>query len=200
MSSLSRHASVSAGFGCSIGLHVKTCSLRHASSFDDPFGVMQAFVLFEESIPDSAAERVALASITGALHKCRVFPPEPRATLVHKATGYSAKLLRKADQCRAVLACSHLYWQVMSNHLAFCSSVSQCWSSSLSDPSCKECCPFSMLSFSPLLYAGASSGNCRMWMLLTPVAASLQTCKAVPGWLNARKLWCMQSRFKTWER
>ena len=72
----------------------------------------QAFILFEEAIPDSASERVALASITGALQRCRIFPPEPRATLVHKATGYSAKLLRKADQCRAVLACSHLYWQV----------------------------------------------------------------------------------------
>ncbi|BDA44236.1 probable vacuolar protein sorting-associated protein 35 [Coccomyxa sp. Obi] len=71
----------------------------------------QAFILFEEAIPDSASERVALASITGALQRCRIFPPEPRATLVHKATGYSAKLLRKADQCRAVLACSHLYWQ-----------------------------------------------------------------------------------------
>jgi vacuolar protein sorting-associated protein 35 len=69
-------------------------------------------MLFEEAIPDSAGERVALASIVGALHRCRIFPREPRATLVHKATGYSAKLLRKADQCRAVLACSHLHWQV----------------------------------------------------------------------------------------
>ena len=72
---------------------------------------MQAFVLFEESIPDSAAERTALSSIVGALHGCRIFPAESRSTLVHKATGYSAKLLRKADQCRAVLACSHLHWQ-----------------------------------------------------------------------------------------
>ena len=73
---------------------------------------VQAFMLFEEAIPDSAGERVALASIVGALHRCRIFPSEPRTTLVHKATGYSAKLLRKADQCRAVLACSHLFWQV----------------------------------------------------------------------------------------
>ncbi len=78
---------------------------------------MQAFILFEEAIPDSASERVALASITGALQRCRIFPAEPRATLVHKATGYSAKLLRKADQCRAVLACSHLYWQVLTKSL-----------------------------------------------------------------------------------
>jgi len=71
----------------------------------------QAFLLYEEAIPDSAAERTALASIVGALQRCTVFPPEPRAALVHKATGYSAKLLRKPDQCRAVLACSRLFWQ-----------------------------------------------------------------------------------------
>ncbi len=29
---------------------------------------------------------------------------------MHKATSSSARLLRKADQCRAMLACSHLYW------------------------------------------------------------------------------------------
>ena len=73
--------------------------------------LLQAFLLFEESIPDSAAERTALASIVGALHGCRIFSAESRSTLVHKATGYSAKLLRKGDQCRAVLACSHLHWQ-----------------------------------------------------------------------------------------
>lgn len=72
---------------------------------------LQAFLLYEEAIPDSAAERTALASIVGALQRCSVFPPEPRAALVHKATGYSAKLLRKPDQCRAVLACSRLFWQ-----------------------------------------------------------------------------------------
>lgn len=82
-------------------------------------------MLFEEAIPDSAGERVALASIVGALHRCRIFPAEPRATLVHKATGYSAKLLRKADQCRAVLACSHLFWQVRLAQLlaSFCMLV-----------------------------------------------------------------------------
>lgn len=31
--------------------------------------------------------------------------------LAHKATGFSAKLLRRGDQCRAVLACAHLFWQ-----------------------------------------------------------------------------------------
>lgn len=49
--------------------------------------------------------------MVGALHACRVFGPDNRGALAHKATGFSAKLLRKGDQCRAVLACSHLFWQ-----------------------------------------------------------------------------------------
>lgn len=71
----------------------------------------QAFILYEEAIPDSNAERSALQSIVGALQRTRVFSPESRDSLVHKATGYSAKLLKKVDQCRAVCACSHLFWQ-----------------------------------------------------------------------------------------
>jgi len=72
---------------------------------------MQAFILYEEAIPDSKAEITTLQSIVGTLHKCRVFAAENRDVLVHKATGYSAKLLKKADQCRAVCTCSHLFWQ-----------------------------------------------------------------------------------------
>lgn len=47
----------------------------------------------------------------GALHRCTVFDPDNRSALVHKAAGYCSKLLKRPDQCRAVLACSHLYWQ-----------------------------------------------------------------------------------------
>ena len=99
-------------------------------------------MLFEEAIPDSAGERVALASIVGALHRCRIFPPEPRATLVHKATGYSAKLLRKADQCRAVLACSHLHWQACACELyaAYSYTSARCCVSCTS--SCLQCSKF----------------------------------------------------------
>ena len=72
---------------------------------------LQAFILYEEAIPDSKAEIMALQSIAGVLHRCHVFGRENRDILVHKAPGYSAKLLKKADQCRAVCTCSHLYWQ-----------------------------------------------------------------------------------------
>ncbi|KAM6543606.1 hypothetical protein CsatB_008053 [Cannabis sativa] len=70
----------------------------------------QAFVLYEEEIADSKAQVTAIHLIIGALQKMNVFGIENRDTLTHKATGYSAKLLKKPDQCRAVYACSHLFW------------------------------------------------------------------------------------------
>ncbi len=81
---------------------------------------LQAFILYEEAIPDSKAEITALQSIVGVLHRCRVFTAESRDTLVHKATGYSAKLLKKPDQCRAVCACSHLFWQELIAEVSPC--------------------------------------------------------------------------------
>ncbi|XP_057531759.1 vacuolar protein sorting-associated protein 35B isoform X2 [Amaranthus tricolor] len=70
----------------------------------------QAFILYEEEIADSKAQFTAIHLIIGTLQKMNVFGVENRDTLTHKATGYSAKLLKKADQCRAVYACSHLFW------------------------------------------------------------------------------------------
>ncbi|KAJ6938334.1 vacuolar protein sorting-associated protein 35B-like isoform X1 [Populus alba x Populus x berolinensis] len=68
----------------------------------------QAFILYEEE--DSKAQVTALHLIIGALQRMNVFGVENRDTLTHKATGHSAKLLKKPDQCRAVYACSHLFW------------------------------------------------------------------------------------------
>ncbi|XP_048226652.1 vacuolar protein sorting-associated protein 35B-like isoform X1 [Ricinus communis] len=70
----------------------------------------QAFVLYEEEIADSKAQLTAIHLIIGTLQRMNVFGVENRDTLTHKATGYSAKLLKKPDQCRAVYACSHLFW------------------------------------------------------------------------------------------
>ncbi|XP_058725396.1 vacuolar protein sorting-associated protein 35B-like [Vicia villosa] len=70
----------------------------------------QAFVLYEEEISDSKAQVTAIHLIIGTLQRMNIFGVENRDTLTHKATGYSAKLLKKPDQCRAVYACSHLFW------------------------------------------------------------------------------------------
>ncbi|KGN60048.1 vacuolar protein sorting-associated protein 35B isoform X1 [Cucumis sativus] len=70
----------------------------------------QAFIIYEEDIADSKAQVTAIHLIIGTLQRMNVFGVENRDTLTHKATGYSAKLLKKPDQCRAVYACSHLFW------------------------------------------------------------------------------------------
>ncbi|CAN6938651.1 unnamed protein product [Brassica oleracea] len=70
----------------------------------------QAFILYEEEIADSKAQVTAIHLIIGTLQRINVFGVENRDTLTHKATGYSARLLKKPDQCRAVYACSHLFW------------------------------------------------------------------------------------------
>ncbi|KAJ4714150.1 Vacuolar protein sorting-associated protein 35 [Melia azedarach] len=70
----------------------------------------QAYILYEEEISDSRAQVTAIHLIIGTLQRMHVFGVENRDTLTHKATGYSAKLLKKPDQCRAVYACSHLFW------------------------------------------------------------------------------------------
>ncbi|XWS20931.1 hypothetical protein CRYUN_Cryun30bG0011700 [Craigia yunnanensis] len=70
----------------------------------------QVFVLYEEEIADSKAQVTAIRLIIGTLQRMNVFGVESRDTLTHKAAGYSARLLKKPDQCRAVYACSHLFW------------------------------------------------------------------------------------------
>ena len=112
----------------------------------------RAYEIFEESIPgasrkrateravswrvkthaarcacaDSKAQVTALQLIIGSLHRCTVFGSENRASLVHKATGYSAKLLKKPDQCRAVYTCAHLFWHDTDETLCDAESVLAC--------------------------------------------------------------------------
>lgn len=78
------------------------------------------------SLSDSKAQVTALQLIVGSLQRCTVFGNENRAALVHKATGYSAKLLKKPDQCRAVYMCAHLFWHDTVQELCDAASVLQC--------------------------------------------------------------------------
>ncbi|KAF5960904.1 hypothetical protein HYC85_002113 [Camellia sinensis] len=69
-----------------------------------------ALRLYLQCAEDSRAQVTAIHLIIGTLQRIHVFGVENRDTLTHKATGYSAKLLKKPDQCKAVYACSHLFW------------------------------------------------------------------------------------------
>ena len=70
----------------------------------------RAFELYEENITDTKKQVNLLFVIIGTLHKVNVFSEESRASLVHKTTGYSARLLKKPDQCVGAYTCAHLFW------------------------------------------------------------------------------------------
>ncbi len=72
---------------------------------------LQAFTLYEESVAEARYKVTALQAIVGTLHRCFVFGTDNRDALSQSVTSYSAKLLKRADQCRAVCASSHVAWQ-----------------------------------------------------------------------------------------
>lgn len=72
--------------------------------------VAQAFIAYEDEISDSKAQYAAINLLVASLQTCVNFSQENYDTLVSKATQHCAKLLKKTDQCRAVMNASHLFW------------------------------------------------------------------------------------------
>jgi len=70
----------------------------------------QAFICYEDGVSDSKLQFNAINYIGAALQTFTVFTAENYEILVTKATQHCAKLLKKTDQCRAIYACSHLFW------------------------------------------------------------------------------------------
>jgi vacuolar protein sorting-associated protein 35 len=71
----------------------------------------QAFTIYEEAISESKAQYQAVAVVIGALQQTRNFSQDNYDTLITKCALHGAKLLKKPDQTRAILAASHLWWQ-----------------------------------------------------------------------------------------
>jgi vacuolar protein sorting-associated protein 35 len=71
---------------------------------------VEAFTIYEESIPESRSQYQAITCIIGALQQTRVFSLDSYDTLITKAALHSSKLLKKPDQCRGVYLSSHLWW------------------------------------------------------------------------------------------
>lgn len=70
----------------------------------------RAFTIYEEEISESKAQFNAITLIIGTLQTLTCFSDENCDTLVTKVAQYSAKLLKKPDQGRAVASVSHLFW------------------------------------------------------------------------------------------
>lgn len=71
--------------------------------------MVQAFTLYEETA-DSKKQVHALTLMIGTLQTMTVFGKDNFETLITKTAQYSARLLKKPDQCRMVCKCAHLFW------------------------------------------------------------------------------------------
>jgi len=70
----------------------------------------QAFVLYEEEISDSREQVWALQLLSGTLLSIKCFKEDEHGSLRSQLTLASSRLLRKADQTRAILACCIVFW------------------------------------------------------------------------------------------
>lgn len=72
--------------------------------------LVQAFSVYEDEISDSKAQIRAMTAMVGSLLNCRGFSQTEFGALVTKSAQFSAKLLKKPDQCKMVTICSHLFY------------------------------------------------------------------------------------------
>jgi vacuolar protein sorting-associated protein 35 len=70
----------------------------------------QAFSLYEDEISDSRAQLAAITLIIATFQQMSCFSEENHDPLRSQCALAAAKLLKKPDQCRGVLAVSHLFW------------------------------------------------------------------------------------------
>lgn len=72
--------------------------------------IAKTFEVYEEEISDSRAQLAAVTLAAGTLQHMSGFDEDTYETLATKTTQYSAKLLKKPDQCRAVCRASYMFW------------------------------------------------------------------------------------------
>ncbi len=72
--------------------------------------ISQAFTLYEDEIGDSKAQSRNIKLLVGTLMACRSLSNSEYQSLIPKAAQYSAKLLKKPDQCQMVALCAHLFY------------------------------------------------------------------------------------------
>ena len=75
---------------------------------------VQALITFEEEMTDSKSQMNGISGIVGVLIGITHLLPENYEAIATRCTQHGARLLKKIDQCRAVLCCSHLFWSSVS--------------------------------------------------------------------------------------
>jgi vacuolar protein sorting-associated protein 35 len=91
----------------------------------DTFGAMpyelitQSFVLYEQGITETKMQYRCIVSIMGTLLECQSLSEEDYQGLVTKTAQFSAKMLKKSDQCQLVAQCAHLFYPAEHQHLSY---------------------------------------------------------------------------------
>jgi len=70
----------------------------------------QALIVFEDELTDSAKQYSGIFKLVGSLSQITCLEAENFDNIGTKITQHAARLLKKPLQCRAVAACSHLFW------------------------------------------------------------------------------------------
>ena len=70
----------------------------------------QAFTLYEDEISDSKAQLAAITLIISTFERMSCFTEENHGPLRTQCALAASKLLKKPDQCRGVITCSHMFW------------------------------------------------------------------------------------------
>mmetsp|Transcript_35478 Transcript_35478/g.98028 ORF Transcript_35478/g.98028 Transcript_35478/m.98028 type:complete len:837 (-) Transcript_35478:101-2611(-) len=70
----------------------------------------QAMICFEEELSDTARQFQGIFLMVGTMSSITCLEAEHHDAISSKIAQYSARLLKKPLQCRAVATCSHLFW------------------------------------------------------------------------------------------
>jgi len=77
---------------------------------------VEAFTIYEEYISESKSQFAAISLIIGSLYTSTIFSHDNYDTLITKCALHSTKLLKRVDQCRGVVLCSHIFWKPITDN------------------------------------------------------------------------------------
>lgn len=74
--------------------------------------ISQSFAVYEEHSGDSRLQSRCIVAMIGTLLDCRSLSKEDYESLIMKTAQYSAKMLKKPEQCAMVAQCAYLFYVV----------------------------------------------------------------------------------------
>jgi len=103
------HSAVAADRCAVDALQIQSSSVKDFNAISYEF-FSQGCLIYETEVSDSKKQQNFLLSLIGNLLFCRRLEKDDYEALTTKVAQYAARLLKKVDQCRMILECSHLFF------------------------------------------------------------------------------------------